>query len=888
MNKENYLKPYNLFAIFIVLIIVSCTPQEVTLEVENGTGSGVYRKRKKVDISANESQHGYRFYRWEGDRVIDKYLPTTKIALFKDINKVTATYIPEDELHQLTVTGGTKTGKYHPGEAITIEPIESGNMKFYKWEGNIELLDSPYYPTQKIHMPRMSIKLNATFKKAYNLEVIDGKGSGKYIPGKNVIIEPYYIQNMKFYKWEGNTELLNSEYYPTQRIKMPEIDISFKAIFREYRSLKIIDGKGSGKYIEGQKISIQASTPLNDSVFKRWIGNTEYVTNIQKNKTTVTMPDKNISLTATFDNVIPCSDYGTIKKFKQQGISEGYCLPRNKQGIGDGDFGNSSNGIGKYPVNQRQEIFKKRYNVYQNKINAGIKAYNLWWIFLEHSSHQARQNLQDVSNCPNNYIMIPANEHEKNKYGFNKYRCINQTMLNVFDNLLKLDALHEMQTAVVLYSAPHKYIYNECEGLKHLGKMACLPREDAMDDYEDYVRILSTRYNGKCDLQSCIQLNPGKAKIYHYITWNEVDHSIWLREKGGLSYNIQDGLNSPMIQHLMKRYIHMMELTDKAISSGTKGVMQYIPLTTELEGPGPSFNGIHIGGYNFLKKVWEQVGTKFPWSVSYHPYGIKGNPNHGMKHIDKILQLQSENLANALQINISNIDLKEYPQMYIFLSEQGMARNPNNNDEDLIAQAEYLCLAHKRQFQFADFMVGTVHNYFYSTEDELSANGCQTQGACYAFIPNHLVDIDLANLSDVPTGEAYISTSLNNWRKNDDHYCCREQQLGCKTPSLNRDEFKLLGRLENIKNNNYIGWALDLDDTSSEISIRVTDSKGKKKLFTTSTFRNDINSKYFVPGKHGFTIPLEEVEDLANGYLSFYAIDRGNKIKYLGRHFKEE
>jgi hypothetical protein len=69
------------------------------------------------------------------------------------------------------------------------------------------------------------------------------------------------------------------------------------------RVLTINSGTGAGSYSEGTTQNISASAPLAGMVFDKWTGDTSFVDNINLADTNVTMPPRNISLTATYKNI---------------------------------------------------------------------------------------------------------------------------------------------------------------------------------------------------------------------------------------------------------------------------------------------------------------------------------------------------------------------------------------------------------------------------------------------------------------------------------------------------------------------------------------------------------------------------------------------------------
>lgn len=67
--------------------------------------------------------------------------------------------------------------------------------------------------------------------------------------------------------------------------------------------LTVNNGKGSGSYEEGRRISISANAPRTGQIFDKWTGDTAYLLDAGSADTTVIMPGKTISLSANYKDV---------------------------------------------------------------------------------------------------------------------------------------------------------------------------------------------------------------------------------------------------------------------------------------------------------------------------------------------------------------------------------------------------------------------------------------------------------------------------------------------------------------------------------------------------------------------------------------------------------
>jgi len=79
-----------------------------------------------------------------------------------------------------------------------------------------------------------------------------------------------------------------------------EISVIIKPQPTETYALLINNGLGSGNYKAGEVVEIIADLPVEGFRFSTWEGDTEYISDINNDTTTILMPDKNIEVTASY------------------------------------------------------------------------------------------------------------------------------------------------------------------------------------------------------------------------------------------------------------------------------------------------------------------------------------------------------------------------------------------------------------------------------------------------------------------------------------------------------------------------------------------------------------------------------------------------------------
>ncbi len=137
----------------------------------------------------------------------------------------------------------------------------------------------------------------------YTLTVNNGSGGGSYIIGQQVAITANSPVNGKtFDQWTGDTAYVDNVTYTNALVTMPAQDIALTATYKDITYVLAVNiGTGDGNYTNGAQVVIVADAPEEGQLFDQWIGTgVPYVANIYEPVTTVTMPEANIAVTATY------------------------------------------------------------------------------------------------------------------------------------------------------------------------------------------------------------------------------------------------------------------------------------------------------------------------------------------------------------------------------------------------------------------------------------------------------------------------------------------------------------------------------------------------------------------------------------------------------------
>jgi hypothetical protein len=392
-------------------------------------------------------------------------------------------------------------------------------------------------------------------------------------------------------------------------------------------------------------------------------------------------------------------------------------------------------------------------------LGLGFKEYNLYWSSLE----PGQVSTATPVGCAPGLEQIPANEAERQALGYHRFRCIHPGFLAYYDTMFALDVAYGLQSVVVLWSAPPAYRYPGCSGAPWSGaimKDGCVPRDDVMDDFEDFVTLVASRWNGSRG-----------GRIRHFIVWNESGSGLWfdyspvVPTRGPLpAYNPADP-NNPTTRWVRK-HAEMIRRAASAVSRHASGVMLYA--STDLWWlPPPDQTITHIGSKAILDGLWDVLGADVDWSLAIHPYGdpnVPATPYGTYGFYD--LSRQTTYQANQLITHGRYDNPLRYPQYQLIASEQ-LPFDPNNLDQN--ARAIALCHAHARALRYPN-LIGVNHNHFQAGADPADVFG---------IIPFSAGE-DLAGLWATPTGAAYAAMSPAVWGQRDtNNFCCEVAGTGC-------------------------------------------------------------------------------------------------------------
>lgn len=295
----------------------------------NSTDSVTALREETVEIKAEYDPYEKKFDHWEvkgpkGWDLEDDQKTNPEFTLTVPKGNVTLTAVYND-YHNITVEGGYATpDRAIAGTQITLTPNLPEDQEFDYWYStDINLReDQRGNPNLTFKMRDFDIKITAVPKQLYfvDLEDADTTANGEDTrvevkTGKEVVLVAPEREGFRFNHWEvtsGTVGLIDAD-KTTAYFTMKSENVRIKAIYDEYHTITMVDGKGTaydadGKEITsavvGDKITIVAKD-RDSHEFNHWEIDPDNVILEDPNadKTAFTMPDEPVSVEAKYKHL---------------------------------------------------------------------------------------------------------------------------------------------------------------------------------------------------------------------------------------------------------------------------------------------------------------------------------------------------------------------------------------------------------------------------------------------------------------------------------------------------------------------------------------------------------------------------------------------------------
>ena len=139
--------------------------------------------------------------------------------------------------HDVKVENGFGSGAFCAGQALTVRAEIPECGEFSHWTGDTTLLDDPFSAVTSFIMPDSAVSFTAQIEMLplFELEVLNGLGSGEYCEGTEVMIEANAAPaDSTFDKWTGNgTEFLDDSNSASATLIQPGFDVTLTAAYKK-------------------------------------------------------------------------------------------------------------------------------------------------------------------------------------------------------------------------------------------------------------------------------------------------------------------------------------------------------------------------------------------------------------------------------------------------------------------------------------------------------------------------------------------------------------------------------------------------------------------------------------------------------------------------------
>lgn len=286
-----------------------CWAPFYTLTVTNGSGSGSYTNGSVVLLAAATPPTYFTFDRWTGDTncIANVTASNTTLTMPATGIEVTATY--KAILYSLSVANGSGAGAYTNGTVVAITAgAPPTYFTFDHWSGYTNGILDVLAPSTTITILGTNTTVSATYRPIlYPITVTNGTGSGTYTNGSSVAITANTPPvNQKFDRWVGNTNSVANIYAASTILLMPATTVTVSATYVSMlHTLTVINGSGGGTQLEGSTVNVSAAADPLYQEFTGWTGDgAGYLANASARSTSLTMPTRSATLTATYRDSI--------------------------------------------------------------------------------------------------------------------------------------------------------------------------------------------------------------------------------------------------------------------------------------------------------------------------------------------------------------------------------------------------------------------------------------------------------------------------------------------------------------------------------------------------------------------------------------------------------
>ncbi len=302
-----------LAALIIGAAVFFLLPKEKQVTVNQGEGSGSFKKGTLVAIKANDPEEKKVFDAWKvlsGNITLsDEKAAATSFVMGDEDVILEAVYT--DKAYQVTVKNGEGSGNYTPGETVVIKADEPDDEHvFAAWETDDPevVLSEENAETASFSMPDADVSIEAVYEeKPYPVTVLNGEGSGDYKPGEIVTVkaaEPEKEKVFLHWKVQEGMAVLADENAQTTSFSMTKGKLILEACYADKTyPLTVEGGSGSGDYKTGDSVTLTADPAPQEERFRSWEvrEGSAVLADPAQATTTLTMPSEAVKVSVVYE-----------------------------------------------------------------------------------------------------------------------------------------------------------------------------------------------------------------------------------------------------------------------------------------------------------------------------------------------------------------------------------------------------------------------------------------------------------------------------------------------------------------------------------------------------------------------------------------------------------
>lgn len=215
-----------------------------------------------------------------------------------------ATVVPE---YTISITNGVASATSSTAGSMIYIMADAApeGMEFERWVINGVTLDDAYSSETSFIMPDNDVTIEAIYKEIfYSITAINASASeSSAIMGETVYLEAHEApEGKEFHKWVVSGITLSDDTQPEVSFIMPAKNVTAEATYKDIiYSVTVVNGTSSAtSAVMGDEIDIEAPE-VNGKFFVKWESSDVTLSNATESVTSFTMPAKNVTLTAVYD-----------------------------------------------------------------------------------------------------------------------------------------------------------------------------------------------------------------------------------------------------------------------------------------------------------------------------------------------------------------------------------------------------------------------------------------------------------------------------------------------------------------------------------------------------------------------------------------------------------